>query len=174
LISEGQDLEAQLQLYQCRPATNSISEACMQIGVETSRSVENKRIFVVDQNEIDRAVLQFMLHDENETHELPSLDAAFKKAQDWKPDLLLLGLALVSESGVGILGKIAAALPGVRVLIVAANPSDPLAQLCLKSGAHGLLSKPFTVESVRRKVDLMLGRGITDFIPAVLLGSTAR
>ncbi len=69
----------------------------MQIGVESSRSVENKRIFVVGSNEIDRAVLQFMLQDENETHELPSLDEAFAKARDWKPNLILLGMDLVKE-----------------------------------------------------------------------------
>ena len=72
----------------------------MQIGVETSRAVENKRVFVIDSDEIDRAVLQFMLHDENETHELASLVAAFAKARDWKPDLVLVGLGIVRESGV--------------------------------------------------------------------------
>lgn len=146
----------------------------MQIGVESSRSVENKRIFVVDSNEIDRAVLQFMLQDENETHELATLDAALTKARDWKPDLILLGLSLVSEGGAGVLGEMASVLPGVRILIVTEDAADSLAQACLKSGAHGLLVKPFTVESVRHKVDLLLGRGITDFIPAVLLGSSAR
>lgn len=146
----------------------------MQIGVESSRSVENKRIFVVDSNEIDRAVLQFMLQDENETHELATLDAALTKARDWKPDLILLGLSLVSEGGADVLGEMASVLPGVRILIVTEDAADSLAQACLKSGAHGLLVKPFTVESVRHKVDLLLGRGITDFIPAVLLGSSAR
>ena len=73
----------------------------MQIGVESSRSVKNKRIFVVDSNEIDRAVLQFMLQDENETHELPSLEAALLKARAWRPDLILLGLDLVRENGLG-------------------------------------------------------------------------
>ena len=146
----------------------------MQIGVESTRAVENKRIFVVDSNEIDRAVLQFMLQDENETHELPSLDAAFAKARDWKPDLILLGLTLVRESGLGILAEIASAVSGTRILIVTETATDPLAQSCLKSGAHGLLAKPFRIEPVRSMVDLLLGRGITDFIPVALLGSTAR
>jgi DNA-binding response OmpR family regulator len=145
----------------------------MQIGVESSRSVENKRIFVVDSNEIDRAVLQFMLQDEYETHELPTLDAAFAKARDWKPDLILLGLDVVKASGAGVLSEIASAVPGTRILIVTDAADDPFAHSCLKSGAHGLLAKPFRVESVRGKVDLLLGRGITDFIPAILLGSPA-
>jgi CheY-like chemotaxis protein len=42
----------------------------------------------VDSDEIDRAVLQFMLHDENEARELASLDAALAEARDWKPDLV--------------------------------------------------------------------------------------
>ena len=45
----------------------------MQIGVETSRAVENKRIFIVSDDEIARAALQFMLHDEYEAHDLPDL-----------------------------------------------------------------------------------------------------
>lgn len=146
----------------------------MQIGVESSRSVENKRIFVVGGNEIDRAVLQFMLQDENETHELASLDAAFAKAHDWKPNLILLGLDLIKECGVGVVREVTSAIPGARILVVTESAADPQAQACLKSGAHGLLAKPFRVESVRERVDLMLGRGITDFIPVALLGSTAK
>ena len=146
----------------------------MQIGVESSRSVENKRIFVVDGDEIDRAVLQFMLQDENETHDLPTLDAAFAKARDWKPDLILLGLEVVKTSGAGVLSEIRSALPGARILIVTEAADDPLAHACLQSGAHGLLAKPFRVESVRGNVDQMLGRAITDFIPATLLGSTVQ
>ncbi len=42
----------------------------MQIGVETSRAVENKRVFLVSDDEITRAALQFMLHDEFEAHDL--------------------------------------------------------------------------------------------------------
>ena len=53
----------------------------MQIGVETSKAVDQRRIFVVDEDEITRAALQFMLHDEIETHELASLDAAIAAAQ---------------------------------------------------------------------------------------------
>ncbi len=141
----------------------------MQIGVESSRSVENKRIFVVGGDEIDRAVLQFMLQDENETHDLPTLEAAFAKARDWKPDLILLGLDVVKASGTGLVKDVAAALPGARILIVTEAVDDPSAQTCLESGADGLLAKPLRVESVRGTVDRLLGRGITDFIPATLL-----
>ena len=69
----------------------------MQIGVDTERAVDNRRVFVVDNDEITSAALQFMLHDEIETHELSSLEAAYAKAKDWKPDVLLLGIGIVKE-----------------------------------------------------------------------------
>ena len=64
----------------------------MQIGVETSRAVENKRVFLVSDDEITRAALQFMLHDEFEAHDLADLSAAYAKGAEWKPDLLLWAL----------------------------------------------------------------------------------
>ena len=53
----------------------------MQIGVETSKAVDQRRVFVVDEDEITRSVLQFMLHDEIETHELASPEEALRKAR---------------------------------------------------------------------------------------------
>jgi DNA-binding response OmpR family regulator len=131
----------------------------MQIGVETSRAVDFKRIFVVSDDEIARTALQFILHDENETHDLPDLEAAYAKAQEWKPDLILLGLEVVEARGAGVLGEIAERLAGVKIMLVVEAGKDAHAQTYLKSGAHSVLTKPFTVESVRRKTGIVLGRG---------------
>jgi CheY-like chemotaxis protein len=143
-------------------------EAAMQIGVESSRAVENKRVFVLDSDEINRAVLQFMLHDENETHELASLEQAWAKAEDWKPDLILLGLDMVKAHGEEVLGAIRGRIPGVKLIVVTESTADPLAQSCLKAGAQSLLAKPLTIENVRRKVDIALGRRTTLAIPVQL------
>ena len=137
----------------------------MQIGVESLRAVENKRVFVVDSDEITRAVLQFMLHDENETHEIPSVAAAYQKAVDWKPDVILLGMPIVQERGIGVVSEIRERLPGVKIAIVADSSADAAAQDCLKLGAHSLLTKPLTIETVRRRVDTLLGRRTALSIP---------
>ena len=143
----------------------------MQIGVETSRSVENKRIFVVDDDEIIRAALQFMLHDENETHEIAGLPLAFAKAAEWKPDLILLAASIVRGEGVGVgvLSEIRERIPGVKILVVADGPKDEIARQCLAAGAHGVLAKPLTIESVREKVDVLLGRRVGFAIPLTIL-----
>lgn len=130
----------------------------MQIGVESSRAVENKRIFVVEEDEIIRSALQFMLHDENETHELVGLAQAYDKARAWKPDLVLLGLSYVEEAGVGMLDEIKTRLPNVKILLVADAATHPLVERCLAAGAEGVITKPITIETVRGKVDIILGR----------------
>jgi CheY-like chemotaxis protein len=149
----------------CFAQGNSDTEATMQIGVESTRAVENKRVFVVDSDEINRAVLQFMLHDENETHELASLDQAYAKAAQWKPDLILLGMDLVRSHGEEVISALRARIPGIKLIMVAESAGDPLAVNCLKMGAQSVLAKPFLIEGVRRKVDIALGRRTPLSIP---------
>lgn len=135
----------------------------MQIGVESARAIENKRVFVIDSDEISRAALQFMLHDENEAHELASPDDAYAKGQEGKPDLVLLGLDIVRDRGPAVIGEIAAHFPQAKILLVGDRPQS------LPPGAHGLLTKPLTVEKVRDKVDIMLGRKTPVIVPLTVL-----
>jgi len=130
----------------------------MQIGVETAKALDNKRLFVVANDEITRMALQFMLHDENETHDLPTLEAACDKGIEWKPDLLLLGIDVVHERGVDVLPLIRSRLAGVKILLVADSRDDPLVAPCQSAGIDGLLLKPLRVEDARRKVDGLVGR----------------
>ncbi|MDP2026560.1 response regulator [Sulfuriferula sp.] len=130
----------------------------MQIGVDSAKAVDNKRLFVVANDDITRMALQFMLHDENETHDLPSLEAAFDKSIEWKPDLLLLGIDVVHERGLEVLPLIRSRLADTKILLVADNREDPLVASCQSAGIDGLLLKPLTVENARRKVDGLLGR----------------
>lgn len=140
----------------------------MQIGVDTERAVDDRRVFVVDDDEITSAALQFMLHDEIETHELSSLEAAYAKAVDWKPAVLLLGLSIVKTRGIGVLEEIRTRLEGVKIIVVTETATDPLAQQCLKQGANSLLAKPLTIEKARQKVDMQLGRKVNLAIPVVV------
>ncbi len=146
----------------------------MQIGVETQRAVENKRVFVVDDDDITRAVLQFMLQDDNETHDLASLAGAYAKGGHGRPDLLLLGMPVVEAAGPGLLRAIGTRWPGTRVLLIPTPGQDAAAHSRLKDGAHGVLTRPFTVEAVRRKVDAQLGRSVPSLVQLQLLPAGAR
>ncbi|WGJ13165.1 response regulator [Methylocapsa sp. D3K7] len=142
----------------------------MQIGVETSKAVDQRRVFVVDHDEVTRAALQFMLHDEIETHELATLEEAYDKGTEWlKPDVLLLGVSFLKEKGMELVGELKAKFPGVRILIVCDKSDEAAAVNGMKAGAHGALVKPLTIESVRKKVDTILGRG--GAAPLIQLGT---
>lgn len=132
----------------------------MQIGVETSKAVDQRRVFVVDEDDIIRAALQFMLHDEIETHELATPEEAYEKGQGWlAPHVVLLGVSFIKQRGTELVAEMNAKFPGVRILIVCDKSEEATAVEALKAGAHGALVKPLTLESVRKKVDTILGRG---------------
>jgi DNA-binding NarL/FixJ family response regulator len=115
----------------------------MQIGVETSKAVDQRRVFVVDHDEVTRAALQFMLHDEIETHELASLEEAYDRDTEWlKPDVLLLGVSFLKEKGVELVAELKAKFPGVRILIVC-DKSDEAAAV------NGMKAAPMARSSSR-------------------------
>lgn len=144
----------------------------MQIGVEISKAIENKRIFVVDDNEIFRAALQFMLHDEYEAHEVESVDRALQKAQEAKPDLLLLSESLLRAHGLELIGGLKADIPGMKLLAVVETANIDFGKQCVAAGADGSIAKPLKIEFVRQKVDQLLGRRKAVTIPLTVL--TAR
>ena len=121
-------------------------------------SVDTDRIFVVERDEVVRSALQFILDDHSETHGFTGLDQAFAKAAEFDAGYR----PARDRPGAGqwrtAVAEIAARLPGTKILIVANSANDPLALLSLKWGAHDVLGKPITFDSVRSKVDAMLGR----------------
>jgi DNA-binding NtrC family response regulator len=132
----------------------------MQIGVETAKAVDQRRVFVVDEDEITRAALQFMLHDEIETHELATPEEAYAKGVDWlKPDVVLLGVSFLKARGPGLIAELGSRFPGVRILVVTDKSEEATAVEAMRAGAHGAVVKPLTLEGVRKKVDTILGRG---------------
>jgi len=130
----------------------------MQIGVESNKAVDNKRIFVIDEDEIIRAAMQFMLHDENETHEAPSLEWAYEKAVDWPPDLVFVSEALMRRLGPSLYGEVRERLRGPKIVVVLEPGGVDLAKQCMAAGADSVAIKPLRIELVRRKADLLLGR----------------
>ncbi len=132
----------------------------MQIGVEAQRAVENRRIFVIDDDEISRAALQFMLADENETHEFASIEAALAKGEAWRPDLVLLGSTLVAQGGAALPERLRSYWPLVKLLAVCDTADIACVAAAKATGADDALARPFKLETVRRKVDRMLGRKV--------------
>ncbi len=121
-------------------------------------SKQDDIVFVVERDEVVRSALHFILDDRDETHSFASLDQAFAKAVDRTPNIILLGIGFVQDNGEKALAEIARRLPDTRILIVANSVNDPIARASLKWGAHGVLGKPISFDSVCGKVDALLDR----------------
>lgn len=132
----------------------------MQIGVEANRAVENRRIFVIDNDDVSGIALQFMLADDNETHVFESVAAALDKAATASPDLVLLGTGILASQGASIVARIKNLLAPVKVLLIAEGEDDPQIAAGRNQGADNVIQKPLKLELVRRKVDLALGRRV--------------
>ena len=143
----------------------------MQIGVDSQRAVENKRVFVVDSDEVSSMALQFMLADDNETHVIASIEAALEKGRAWPPDLVLLGIDNFAAEGSDCIERLRSAHAALRVMLVAGPDDAAAAHAACAAGANGVLLRPLTIESVRRKVDSQLGRRTALSIPVVLSSS---
>lgn len=132
----------------------------MQIGVEIAKALENKRVFIVDDDEVIRAAIQFMLHDEFEAHEVAGVNLAFAKAKTQPPDLLIFSESLVKAEGMGLVQRVRQEMAQSKVLIVVEAANSAFGKECVSAGADGFIAKPLTIEFLRRKVDAMLGRRV--------------
>ena len=139
----------------------------MQIGVDSQRAVENKRVFIIDTDEVSGMALQFMLADDNETHVLPGVSAVLEKGRDWPPDLILLGAGVISAEGAEWVGRFKSRFPGVKIVVVCDSADAPEVKGALAQGANSALLRPLKIEAVRRKVDTQLGRRVGLAIPVV-------
>lgn len=137
----------------------------MQIGVDSQRAVENKRVFVIDSDDVSSMALQFMLADECETHVLPDVVSALDKGRDWPPQLVLLGAGSIALEGVGAVTRLKAQHPDLKILIVCDSAEDETVKRALTLGANSTLLRPLKLEAVRRKVDAQLGRRVNLAIP---------
>ena len=134
----------------------------MQIGVETSKALDQRRVFVIDEDDVTRIALQFMLQDEIETHEMGTVENAFAKtdANDWlTPHLAILGVSFLRSSGMKPIADIRTRYPAIAILLTYAPGEEECALEGVRAGANAALAKPLTLEKVRQKVDTILGRG---------------
>jgi DNA-binding NarL/FixJ family response regulator len=72
------------------------------------------------------------------------------------PDVLLLGLAILQSRSEALLAELGEQFGAAKILLVADSSSDPLAQAGLESGAHGIISKPISFDSVSDAVSMAL------------------
>lgn len=115
------------------------------------------RIFVIEAEQVVRTALHYILREEHEAHAFATVEEAVCRGPDEKPNVVLLGIGMVRSKGLYFLTELASWLSDAKILLVADSMSDPLALAGLECGAHGIVGKPISLESVRDAVQLALG-----------------
>jgi DNA-binding response OmpR family regulator len=122
-----------------------------------SRSVATgRRVFVVDDNDISRATLHYMLPVDIESSEMTTFDAAVEMAKHSQPNLVMVSELMVARSKSVLLHQMRAIWPAAKLLVICGAADDECRSAALAAGADDALTRPFRVESVRHTVNHLL------------------
>lgn len=115
-----------------------------------------KTVLVVDDDPGVLRLVARLLRGDYAVRSAASGPQALRALREEAPDLLLLDIHLPGMDGLAVLREVAAARPGLAVIMLTGNTDIGTASLALSSGARGYLTKPFSREDLRGVVGLSL------------------
>jgi DNA-binding NarL/FixJ family response regulator len=127
------------------------------------------RILLADDHEVVRTGLRALLEEqpgwEVVAEAIDGRDAV-EKASKFKPDAVVIDIAMPSLNGLEAVRQIVKAVPQAKVLVLTMYDSDPLIQQVLQAGARGYLLKSDAGRDLVSAIDA-LRRNKTFFTPKV-------
>ena len=127
----------------------------MQIETESCATGDQPTAFVIEGEQVVRSALHYILRERYRARTFATPDDALAHAGE-APDIVLLGVAILQGLDDAALSKLRERFADAKVLVVAERRSDPLARACLQRGAHGIIDKPISFDSVCNAVDTTL------------------
>lgn len=125
----------------------------MQLG-----DTRDARIFVVDDNRLDREILLDALSGIGHVEVFEDGETALRSIVRSAPDVVVTDCVMSGMSGTQLLESIRREQPGVDVIIITAAASVESAIAALRMGACDYLQKPVEAEHLRRVVGQVLTR----------------
>lgn len=113
--------------------------------------IENKlRVFIVDDNEMTRALLRMMIQSDRYqvVGDAATADKAMERLPALRPDIVCLDVQLRDSDGLALLKRIYVALPASAVLMISACNDRTTVETALRDGAKGFIVKPFNPGTV--------------------------
>jgi DNA-binding NarL/FixJ family response regulator len=127
------------------------------------------RILLADDHEVVRAGLRALLEEQNGWEVVAeAVDGrdAVEKATKFKPDVVVIDIAMPSLNGLEAVRQIVKSVPNSKVLVLTMYDSDPLIQQVLQAGARGYLLKSDAGRDLVSAIEA-LRRNKTFFTPKV-------
>jgi DNA-binding NarL/FixJ family response regulator len=120
------------------------------------------RVLVVDDYEPFRRFLCSTLRKNPELQvigEASDGSEAVQKAEELKPDLILLDIGLPKLNGVDVSRRISMVVPGAKIIVVTLNNDADIAREVLSDGASGYVLKLDANKELLRAVEVVLHGG---------------
>lgn len=120
-----------------------------------------KRLLIVDDNDLTRALLRGLLRNEEAydvVAEASNGEMAVEMALRFKPDVVCLDIDMPKLGGLEALVKIRAELPNTVVLMVTAHAERETVQTAIANGAAGYIVKPFNSGRVLVAIEAALAK----------------
>jgi DNA-binding NarL/FixJ family response regulator len=120
------------------------------------------RVLVVDDHEPFRQFVCSTLQKRPELQVIGEASdglEAVQKAEELKPDLILLDIGLPTLNGVDVSRRISMIVPGAKILVVSQNNDADVARAVLSDGASGYVLKLDANRELLRAVEVVLQGG---------------
>ncbi len=141
--------------------------AVAHISQATSPTISSLSILVVDDNDINRRVVEgFLERDGHKLRLVASGEAALRTARRTKYDLILMDMRMPGMDGPEttrrIRGLKSEKHAQVPILAMTANSSEEDRRICAEAGMNGFLAKPIRLETLRRSIaDVLAGKEVS-------------
>ena len=109
-------------------------------------------LLAVDDEVGVRESLKMVFSKEYRLVEAASVDAAIRKVQEERPQVVLLDILMPKTDGIEILRQIKEIHPSCEVIMLTGVNSQQLAAKAMDFGAFDFIGKPFDVIELRQKV----------------------
>jgi CheY-like chemotaxis protein len=116
----------------------------------------NARILVVDDEAIIRDFVAEVLEEYVVLHAVNGQDA-IDKIPELLPNLIITDIKMPVKGGDEVIKFAKQFNPKIPVIVITGYTSLDIANECVRMGADGFLSKPFTIAQLRREVGNCLG-----------------
>ncbi|MDH4872371.1 response regulator [Pseudomonas sp. BN515] len=119
-------------------------------------------VLIADATPIVRGALRDLLEEmgHQEVQEAADVPTALTLAREWKPQLVILEIALPGSGGLDLLRRLRARDASQKVLVYSRQNAAHFAPLCFRAGASGFVSKQEDMANLRKAIsDVLAGRG---------------